>query len=740
MFFAAPLSWWAAVLAAGAIFSLAYFTYRRPMVPLSATQRAALTALRALVASAIVVLLCRPVIHVPPAARGVVVPVLVDVSRSMRVGDAEGSTRIARAVEVLEHDLLPALTAHVEPVLFAVGDSVAPAGVSDLAARARRSDLTSALASIRARYRDQPVGGIVLLSDGADTGLRGVSQADSAGGPPVFAVGLGAPDGVPDREVVSLTAGDPRLDQVSVDLHVSMLSRGFDRAPFDVRVLANGRPVESRRVTPTADGSPIDQVFTVHPDPRAPTVFTVAIAGEGDESVSENNTRSVLVNPAGRPRLVLVLQGAPGYDHSYLSRVWARDPGLEIDSVVRKGRDDSGKPTFLLQAAASRTPALSDGFPATREALYRYDAVIVANVEGDYFTQAQLEQLADFVSDRGGGLLVFGGRAFAQRGLIGTPLEQVLPLELDDRRGGLTQTSFDAERASGQNAVMLTRDGAGHPIMRVAATADESRQQWAALPALAASALLGGPRPGASVLAITGSSNGSVRPLIAVQRYGRGRAMVFAGEASWRWRMLAESTDRTYEYFWRQSARWLAAPAPTPVSVVIPESAEAEDAIELGVDARDGEFSPVSEATIIATLTPPGGDATPLPLRRDSTGSGHVSAAVRLQRPGLYRLQAEASDGSKSLGTVDRWFHVGGSDREFADPRLNEGFLRRIAEQSGGRYVRADQAGEVATWLTSAVGGPEPEIYDLWHHPWAFLVIVALLSVEWILRRRWGLR
>ena len=44
---------------------------------------------------------------------------------------------------------------------------------------------------------------------------------------------------------------------------------------------------------------------------------------------------------------------------------------------------------------------------------------------------------ADFVAERGGGLLVLGGRSFAQRGLIGTPLEEVLPVELNDRRGGL---------------------------------------------------------------------------------------------------------------------------------------------------------------------------------------------------------------------------------------------------------------------------------------------------------------
>ena len=57
----------------------------------------------------------------------------------------------------------------------------------------------------------------------------------------MFAIGIGSPDGPRDREVLGMTAGDPRLDQASVDLHVTAVSTGFGRAPFQLRVLANGQ-------------------------------------------------------------------------------------------------------------------------------------------------------------------------------------------------------------------------------------------------------------------------------------------------------------------------------------------------------------------------------------------------------------------------------------------------------------------------------------------------------------------
>src|SRR5262249_3455830 len=149
-----------------------------------------------------------------------------------------------------------------------------------------------------------------------------------------------------DREVMSLTAGDPRIDRASVDLHVTATSTGFGRSPFTLRISANGRVVETRRVTPTADGSPVDEVFTVSPDPLTPTVFTAEIPTDGDV-VPENNPRSVLVSPAGRKRRLLAIEGAPGFEHSFLTRAWAADPSLEVDVVTRKGKNADGQDTYF---------------------------------------------------------------------------------------------------------------------------------------------------------------------------------------------------------------------------------------------------------------------------------------------------------------------------------------------------------------------------------------------------------
>jgi len=758
--FAYPFPWWLALALAAGVAAAAFAQYHRPLASLTPVQHGTLVAVRVLSLVTLVLFLFRPMIVLPPSSvRNAVVPVLIDTSRSMRVQDAEAAapasearSRVVQAAALLKTSLLPAIGATFVIDLYAIGDAVSglpPAGLDRLGANARRTELTAALAAIRDRYRGQRVPGIVVLSDGGDTGTPGaasrVGTSDGEGdgrssdGPAVYAIGIGSTD-IRDREVLAVTAGDPRIDRAAVDLHVSAVSYGFGRSPFVIRLLANGRVLESRRVTPRGDGSPIDETFSIAPDPLTPTVYTAEIPSDPSEPVGENNARSVLISPAGRPRRLLVIEGAPGFEHSFMTRAWAGDPGLEVDVVTRKGRNGDNIDTFFVQAGPGRAAALTSGFPSRRDQLFAYDALVIANVDADALTRAQLTAASEFVSERGGGVLVMGGRSFAQRGLSGTPLEEALPVELGNRRGGVVQTSNDDDVRS-HNTVALTADGEVHPIMRLAASAEETRKRWAALPALASSAPLGAARPGAAILATTVAPGGAVYPVVAVQRYGRGRSMIFGGEASWRWKMLVASTDHAYDLFWRQTARWLSADSPEPVTLTVPDSLEPGDTSTAAIEVRDSSFVPVPDAAVEGTVTVPGGQTSPLRVRRVDGRGGRFAAALAPDRPGLYRVHVEARSGANALGSADRWLLVGGADREFADPRLNEGLLRRIARATGGQYVRAADAARVTGWLRSSVPAETtPERRDLWHEPWAFAAIVLLLSAEWILRRVWGLR
>jgi uncharacterized membrane protein len=682
----------------------------------------------------------RPVARISDGGEtGAVVPVLVDVSRSMGIEDAGGARRIDRAREIVAGGLLPALSSQFRVEVLGFGAGLASVTADTLTASAPRSDLTGALAEVAERYRGRTVAGIVVLSDGGDTNQDGQS-AVAPPVAPVFALGLGTATVGRDREVLSVTAAEAVLDRSRVDLAVSAVSHGHGTAPIELRLLENGRPLEVRRATPAADGIPVRETFHVTPNAGAPAVYTIEIPAGAGDLVPENNRRSVLVQPPGRPRRVLLVQGAPGFEHSFLQRAWSSDTGLEVDSVVRKGKNEQGGDTFYVQAGAERGRSLAMGFPATRAELFAYDAVVLANVEGSTLTAAQLEATRDFVGRRGGGLLVLGAQSFLRQGLLDTPIENVLPLDLSDRGRGVLQAS--AAPARGANRVALTSAGLDHPIMQLTADAEETRKRWEAVPALASVSPLGGPRPGASVLAVTSGPGGAPRALVAVQRYGTGRAMVFTGEAAWRWRMMLPARDRSYDTFWCQSARWLALTATDPVTVVPPASATPGENIRWRVNARDAAFEPMAGATVDVRVTAPDGKVESLAAVADAAArDGSLVAHQRPLGAGVYRATAEVRQEGKAPVLATASVLVGGADTEMADPRLNVRLLQRIAAASGGRVIEAGDVAALPGQLRAAI--PAAVIVarrDLWHNGWSFAGLVLLLAAEWLLRRQWGMR
>ncbi|MCY4598779.1 MAG: VWA domain-containing protein, partial [Acidobacteria bacterium] len=443
--------WLVAVLAAAAAVT-AYMAYANPPVPLSGTRRAGLTGLRLAALLLLLVLLLRPVYMEPGAAPGTAVAVLLDDSRSMRLADGLPQRRIDRAATLVRDTIVPSLAGRFDVEVVTLDGTPLPAATDAVEPAAPRTDLAAALQTVAERYEGRALAGVVVVSDGGDTGGDGMDEVVGGSLGPVYAVGLGPAADFPDLEVSALTAGEAAVAGSVVDLAAEVVARGGVPAPIPVRLLEGGRLIETRRVAPTAAGTPLRTVFRVAPDADAATLYTVEIPAADGEQVVENNRRSVLVQPPARARRLLLVEGAPGHEHSFLKRVWLADPGLAIDAVVRKGLNERGEQTFYVQGDPSRTAALASGYPRSREALFEYDAVVFANVEPAFFQPAQLEMTAEFVAERGGGLLLLGAITLEGEGFAGSAIEAVIPLALSDRGRPVTA----AGRFDNRHRLLLT--------------------------------------------------------------------------------------------------------------------------------------------------------------------------------------------------------------------------------------------------------------------------------------------
>jgi hypothetical protein len=732
--FATSVPAWALVALLAVVLALAIAAYRGVRSELGPARHAGLVCLRALTLVALVLVLMRPVRVEPRPQSGGMVAILVDRSASMSLADL-GRPRLEVARQLVSEVLQPALTSRFLVETYHFGESLREAREApDARATDRASRLGEALEDLRDRVRDRALAGVVVVSDGA-VSLHSRQGTPYVPGVPVLAIPIGAEVAPADREVFGATIGDPRLQASLVDVSALVAAQGEGARPFDVRLSENGRQTDLQRVTPAADGSPRQVTFRVAPARDVATLFTVSVDNATSELTPLNNRQSVLAPPAGVPRRLLLVEGAPGHEHSFLKRSIEEDPGLQLDVVLRKGENQRGEATFYVQAAADRAVLLSQGIPVQREALFAYDAVVLANVDAALVPRDALSRLAEFVAIRGGGLVVLGARSFAAGGLSATPLEPVVPVEMVDRAGGLRRAGMSAREPF---RVSLTPDGERHPVMRLGAAPDATRTAWSAAPALASTAPLGEPRAAAMVLAVTSAPGGVTRPLVAVQRYGRGRALVFGGEASWRWKMMLPSGDTTYDTFWRQALRWVAADASTPVAVAALVADGAR--VDVRAEVRDRAFEPVTDGTVRAVVADPGGRSFEVVMSRGPE-AGVWAGRFEASDSGVHKVTVEARQGASVLGGAETWALVGGADQEFVRPARTDDGLRRLAEASGGRLVSPAEAGRVAEWLGKvAATTPAMAQRELWHSPWVWGTLVIALAAEWTLRRRWGLR
>ena len=80
------------------------------------------------------------------------------------------------------------------------------------------------------------------------------------------------------------------------------------------------------------------------------------------------------------------------------------------------------------------------------------------------------------------------------------------------------------------------------------------------------------------------------------------------------------------------------------------------------------------------------------------------------------------------------------SEAELADLSGDERLLRRIAEGSGGQLLPPEQLASLPDRLAE-IRSRQSQFtqYPLWDSPYLYALVVASLSAEWALRKRWGL-
>ena len=740
--FSAPWPLTAILLTGALAAALALLTYARVKAK-SRRDVVILSSLRIAVLAVLLFSLARPMLLIPT-----VVPqrnflgILVDDSRSMQIADRDGVPRndfVYRAFGAPDSSLRAALADRFMLRFFRfAGMTERLDRFSDLSASGRETDLAQALDAARRELAAVPLAGLIVLTDGADNSPSSLTETLlelQAAEVPVYAIGLGEERFARDIQVSRVETPRSVLQGSSLVVDLVVEQTGYSGTTVQVNVEDSGRIVSTQEVKlpPEGESAAIRVQFTAAE--AGPRLFRFRIPPRAGESVTRNNVREALVVVEDRREKILYFEGEPRFEVKFMRRAVADDENIQLVVLQRTAENK------FLRLGVDDAEELAGGFPRTREELFRYRGLILGSVEASYFTHDQLRMIEEFVGQRGGGLLMLGSRrSFGAGGYAGTPVADPLPVVMTAPAGsGGEGGGFFAEIR-----VEPTRSGISHPATQIAANMDESARRWSELPPVSSVNPLFEVKPGASTL-LTGSAEGLPASLVVLahQRYGRGKALAFPIQDSWMWQMHASIPldDMTHETLWQQLLRWLVSYVPDPVMVTASsDRANLDDPVTITAEVQDETFLRVNDAEVIAYVTAPSGTRFEAPMDWAVDADGEYRASFVPEELGLHKIRVEAREGGRRLGEHTAYVEAAELPTEFFDAEMRAPLLKRIAEETGGRFYTPANAATLAEDVSFTRSGTTVlEERDLWDMPIIFLLLLALVGTEWSYRRRRGL-
>jgi hypothetical protein len=199
--------------------------------------------------------------------------------------------------------------------------------------------------------------------------------------------------------------------------------------------------------------------------------------------------------------------------------------------------------------------------------------------------------------------------------------------------------------------------------------------------------------------------------------------------------------DQTHENFWRQLLRWLVDGVPDVVETRTPtDRVEPGQPVALTADVVDARFVELNDANVLAHVTSPSGRTFDVPLQWTGERSGQYLGNFATSEPGWYKAALVATRDGKSVGNAVAHVRAVPDDAEYFDAAMHGALLKRIAQDTGGRFYTADATGTLADDLKySGRGVTAVEERELWHMPALLLALMAVICTEWGLRRYWRL-
>jgi uncharacterized membrane protein len=567
------------------------------------------------------------------------------------------------------------------------------------------NNCTQAFAALNAALADVPPGrvaGAILITDGQ------VHDVPSPGNGPKapLQVLVAGGKGERDRKLTVENAARFAIvgQQATMRLRIDDLGgSGETSAVLDIRI--DGKPF-GQKLVPVGKDTDI-RVPVAH---EGENLVELSAAPGPAELTLENNHAVVTVSGVRDRLRVLLVSGEPHAGERVWRNLLKADPSVDLIhfTILRPPDKQDATPINELSLIA---------FPYRElflEKLGSFDLIVFDRYrERGILPLVYFQNIANYVQE-GGALLVSSGPEFAgPESVFRTPLSQVLPAQ---PTGQVITGGFKP---------VVTPDGMAHPVTRElpGKNADKTAPKWGRW-----FRILGVNKvSGQTVMA-----DAANRPLLVLDRIGKGRVAEIMSDQTWLWARGFEGGGPQSELL-RRLAHWL---------MKEPElEAEALSAQIVGGDIQITRRT-MQAQTPPVTLTMPDGKTMPVAMTKSEPGIWRGTA--KAGELGLYR----ATDGILSTVTAAGPLNP----KEVSDMRATEDVLKPVADASGGsvhwledgipdvRRVAVGDSASGSSWIGLRSNGAyrvtaleQSKLLPQWL---ALLLIVGALLLAWRLEGR----
>lgn len=648
------------------------------------------------------------------------------------------------------------------------------------------TDLTHAFEVALSEIPFEEIAGFLVFTDGrhnGEAGVDAVARRIGGAGIPINTVVVGG-----TRPAVDVAVSDARAPESvflgdKVRVAGSVAATGLKGKSVVVRLLLEDRELDATDpIYVETDDFVREFKFSDVPEEKGVRRYKVVADYVEGEEFPDNNDWTLDVSVTDDRTIVLLADDRPRWEFRYLRNLfYGRDKSVHLQEYLVHPDSVSGHlDERLPPASASRKfgDSESGSLPVSRDEWRKFDVIIMGDLGEDVLTPGVAEELRYCVEERGALLvLIDGPRSMPHKFGQGT-LRDLMPVEYDETHEDWVEAPESSYK------LRLAPSGRGHEAMKQSTSSYENEQIWNDLPEFSWRHPVRGVKPGSEVLAwaepegspelgtaarlaardLQEDPEAAVRRLEEMRREqqvqslvvtaprGRGKVMQLNFDGTWRLRYRVG--DTRHHKFWGQVLRWGAGEKLRAGNECVRLGTDQlrytpADPVSIQARFQDSDFNAMDGLRPVATILDESGRelrSVRLRPRKDSNGF-YEAETEPMPDPGAYLVRLSCPEAERALGDdfpygLQTRFVVVTARRpaEFVGVSASFDVPERLARASGGQAVTPSRIPAVL----DVYGEGNRTIHDrrevfLWDRPVAFVLLLAFLTAEWIMRKRAGL-